>query len=285
MGEVIVHHCFHQGESTSKTSIIKMRTKACGLLVVAASVMAGGGRSAAAFCPCNNPAPTGINLISNRGLRSSLLPRRAVDPDTMKDVAQTTLFFAGLVSTILIAGEGDKMSGQPSSQAVVTMETANNAALVADVDEPVEAKEALTAQATERLTNKPDARSSTDYTAISKVRKEVASTIEGEMEKEARMRAAVLKRQREMAEKTTVKADSEGSDSTPVSASQDRGPLEDPSRSSTAERKQGLFGRIMKTLRNSSNEGGDRQNEQGRRSIRKVLKKAIAPWRKWENIS
>jgi hypothetical protein len=250
-----------------------MRTTAC-LLVAAANVMI---TPLVAFCP----APT---VANNKDGRPSLLPRRAVDPDTTKGVAQTILFFAGLFSTILIAGEGgDKMSGQPSSQAGVKMETSNNAAVVADLQMPEEVKEPKAAQATERSNNEPGAKTSTDYTAISKVRKEVASTIEGEMEKEARMRAAVLKRQREIAEKTTAKQDLEDSDS--ISAFQDREPRGDPSSGSeTAKRKHGIFGRIMKTLRSSSKERGDRESEPQRRSVRRVLKKAIAPWRKWENI-
>lgn len=99
---------------------------------------------------------------------------------------------------------------------------------------------------------KPVASTATPKT-ISQVKKEVASTLEGEREKQERIRLAAAKRE---LEKKEAVAETEG-DTATVVAGEDI---------------------------NGSSEEQEKRSKSLRRKLVRVLKKSLAPWRKWENI-
>lgn len=87
---------------------------------------------------------------------------------------------------------------------------------------------------------------------ISQVKREVASTLDGELEKEERLRLAAARRaiEHEDLEETTVAGATEEDDDA-----------------------------------NVASEEQQKKSTRLRRKLFKVLKKSVAPWRKWENIS
>jgi Skp family chaperone for outer membrane proteins len=117
--------------------------------------------------------------------------------------------------------------------------------LVAVKDEPVMIVPQVPKPSTTTTTTTPK--------TISQVKKEVASTLEGERTKQERIKLAAVRRELEEKEAAAAKAATVVADK-------------------------------VEDVVNGSSEEKEKKSKTLRRNLYRVLKKGVAPWRKWENI-
>lgn len=246
----------------------------------------------------------------HRPVRDSVQTYMGADPI---EILPTLIFLAGVAASVVYTGDVDKMKDQLSTAVSDTTSSVKSAAVVEpkeetlteeikevqevvkelkeaveeikeieveikeELEEAEEVAEEIKAVAKEVKETKPD-----PVKAISEVRREVASTVDKEMEKEARIREAAAKRA----------AKSEPAESTPQktvsSVNEKKGKIsltKTAAAASTAAAGVAAAASSDSESKRASTFPATGKKRGFFRKAKRVAKKIIAPWRKWKNIS